>query len=253
MTFTLLPAIDVADGRVTRLPKSATVIETLRDPLAAALAWQTTGAEWIHLVDLDAAFGRGSNAALLEGVIKEVSTNVQLSGGIRDDASLSVALSSGCARVVLATEALEDEAWCCQALADHGDRLAIALDVRVIKQADGSDHHCLVARGTKTEIGDLWQVLAWLDAAGASRLIVTDIDRDGSLKGPNLDLYRAIGSVTRSPVIASGGISSIADLITLAKITASNVNLEGSIVGKALYAGHFTLDAALNATRQVRT
>lgn len=252
MAFTLLPAVDVADGRAVRLVQGeANTKCTYGDPRDAALAWQAAGAEWIHLVDLDAAFGRGSNAELLAAVIGELDVRVELSGGIRDDASLERALSTGCARVNVGTAALEDPAWCARAIAAHGERVAVSLDVRVVEGPGGSTQHRLAARGGTTDGGDLWETLARLDRDRCARYVVTDVSRDGMLRGPDVELYRAVTRATTAPVIASGGISSIGDLVVLAEAAAAGANLEGSIVGKALYAGRFTLPEALGAMRRI--
>lgn len=251
MTFTLLPAVDVANGQAVRLVQGDAGSETSHGAaLDAALTWQAAGAEWIHLVDLDAAFGRGSNADLLEAVIGELDVHVELSGGICDDASLARALSTGCARVILGTVALEKPAWCARAIAAHGNRVAVALDVRLVENPDGSMRQVLAARGGTHDGGDLWETLAGLDGNGCARYVVTDVSRDGTLRGPNLDLYRAVTQATTSSVIASGGVATIADLVALAEVAAAGANLEGSIVGKALYAGQFTLPEALEAVRR---
>ncbi len=235
----LLPAVDVADGQAVRLVQGAAGSETsYGDPLAAALAWQQAGTEWIHLVDLDAAFGRGSNRELLASVIERLDVAVELSGGIRDDASLAAALGTGCRRVNLGTAALEDPEWCRQVIAEHGDRIAVGLDVR------GTT---LAARGWTEEGGDLWEVLERLERDGCARYVVTDVTKDGTLQGPNLDLLRAVCERTDRPVVASGGISSLADLEALSALVPLGV--EGAIIGKALYAGAFTLVEALAATR----
>jgi phosphoribosylanthranilate isomerase len=239
VSFVLLPAVDVADGQAVRLVQGAAGTETgYGDPLQAALTWQEAGAEWVHLVDLDAAFGRGSNAELLAGVVGRLDVAVELSGGIRDDESLARALSTGCARVNLGTAALEDPAWCSRAIAEHGDRVAVGLDVRITDKG-----HRLAARGWTTDGGDLWETLARLDADGCPRYVVTDVSKDGTLGGPNLELLREVCKATEAPVIASGGVSTLADLVALAGLAAEGV--EGSIVGKALYAGRFTLRDAL--------
>ncbi|NLE72798.1 MAG: bifunctional 1-(5-phosphoribosyl)-5-((5-phosphoribosylamino)methylideneamino)imidazole-4-carboxamide isomerase/phosphoribosylanthranilate isomerase PriA [Actinomycetales bacterium] len=232
----LLPAVDVADGRAVRLVQGEAGTETAYgDPLRAALDWQAGGAEWIHLVDLDAAFGRGSNADLLAEVVAAVDVRVEVSGGIRDDASLERALASGAARVNLGTAALEDPEWTARAIARYGDQVAVGLDVR------GTT---LAARGWTREGGDLWEVLARLDDAGCARYVVTDVTKDGTLRGPNLDLLRAVCARTSAPVIASGGVSSLDDLAALRELVPLGV--EGAIVGKALYAGAFTLPEALD-------
>jgi len=235
----LLPAVDVAGGQAVRLVQGEAGSETgYGDPLAAALDWQLGGAEWIHLVDLDAAFGRGSNAALLADVAAELAgkgVKVELSGGIRDDASLERALATGATRVNLGTAALEDPEWTAQVIASHGPAIAVGLDVR------GTT---LAARGWTQEGGDLWEVLARLDDAGCARYVVTDVTKDGTLRGPNLDLLREVCARTHAPVVASGGISSLADLEALRSLVPLGV--EGAIVGKALYAGAFTLPQALD-------
>ena len=237
MTLELLPAVDVADGQAVRLVQGAAGSETAYgDPLDAALAWQNDGAEWVHLVDLDAAFGRGSNAELLASVVGRLDVKVELSGGIRDDESLTRALSTGCARVNIGTAALEDPEWCDRVVAEYGDRVAIGLDVR---------GRTLSARGWTRDGGDLYEVLARLDKAGASRYVVTDITKDGTMRGPNLDLLREVCAATDKPVIASGGVSTLDDLRALA--TLEPVGVEGVIAGKALYAGAFTVRQALEA------
>jgi len=206
------------------------------DPVEAALAWQDAGAEWVHLVDLDAAFGRGQNRELLATVVGRLDVAVEMSGGIRDDDSLRAALATGCARVNVGTAALENPDWCRRAIGEHGDRVAVGLDVR------GTT---LAARGWTQEGGDLWETLARLDADGCSRYVVTDVARDGTLTGPNLELLTQVCARTDRPVVASGGVSSIDDLRALASL--QPLGVEGAIVGKALYAGAFTLQEALTA------
>jgi len=235
MSLTLLPAVDVAGGVAVRLVQGAAGTETsYGDPLAAALAWQRAGARWVHLVDLDAAFGRGSNAELLAGVVRRLDLRVELSGGVRDDASLRAALATGAARVNIGTAALEDPAWCDAVVGEYGDRVAVGLDVR---------GRTLSARGWTRDGGDLYEVLARLDRAGCARYVVTDIRRDGTMTGPNLDLLREVCAHTGAPVIASGGVSTLDDLVALAGL--APLGVEGAIVGKALYAGAFTLEQAL--------
>jgi phosphoribosyl isomerase A len=235
--LTLLPAVDVASGQAVRLVQGAAGTETgYGAPLAAALAWQEAGAQWVHLVDLDAAFGRGSNAALLADVIGRLDVAVELSGGIRDDASLAAALATGCARVVIGTAALENPGWVRGIIAEHGDRIAVGLDVR------GTT---LAARGWTAEAGELFDVLGRLNAEGCQRYVVTDVAKDGMMTGPNLELLRRVCARTDRPVIASGGVSSLADLLAIAELTPLGV--DGVIIGKALYAGAFTLPQALAA------
>lgn len=232
----LLPAVDVVDGQAVRLVQGEAGSETgYGDALEAALAWQHDGAEWVHLVDLDAAFGRGSNRELLKRVVNQLDIKVELSGGIRDDASLEAALDLGAHRVNLGTAALEDPEWTAAAIARYGDKIAVGLDVR------GTT---LAARGWTEDGGDLWEVLQRLEDVGCSRYVVTDVTKDGTLRGPNLELLQQVLERTSRPVVASGGISSLDDLAVLRQLVPAG--LEGAIVGKALYAGAFTLPQALD-------
>lgn len=234
--LSLLPAVDVADGQAVRLVQGEAGTETsYGSPLDAAGQFEDAGAEWIHLVDLDAAFGRGSNYDLLRQVTKSLSIKVELSGGIRDTDGLERALDTGAERVNIGTAALENPAWTADAIATYGDRIAIGLDVR------GTT---LAARGWTEDGGDLWEVLAQLEEANCARYVVTDVTKDGTLRGPNADLLRQICQRTDRPVIASGGISSLDDIAALRELVADGV--EGAIVGKALYAGKFTLTEALD-------
>jgi 1-(5-phosphoribosyl)-5-[(5-phosphoribosylamino)methylideneamino] imidazole-4-carboxamide isomerase/N-(5'phosphoribosyl)anthranilate isomerase len=236
----LLPAVDVKDGRAVRLVQGELDAETAYgNPLEVALEFQAAGAEWLHLVDLDAAFGRGENSALLAEVVGKLDIKVELSGGIRDDETLKRALATGCRRVNLGTAALENPEWTAQVIAEYGDRIAVGLDVR---------GHVLAARGWTKEGGDLFETIERLERDGCSRYVVTDVTKDGTLKGPNLELLKEVCAVTKQPVVASGGISSLDDIAALAALNASGV--EGAIVGKALYAGAFTLQQALELTKR---
>ena len=238
--LTLLPAVDVTGGRAVQLVQGVAGSERVYgDPVEAALRWQEQGAGWLHLVDLDAAFRRGSNAEVLARVVDAVSLRVEMSGGIRDDASLAAALDTGCARVNVGTAALEDPVWCGSAIAAHGDRVAVGLDVRV--GADGV--HRLAARGWTTEGGLLEETLARLDGDGCARYVVTDVGRDGMLQGVNTALLAHVCGLTEAPVVASGGIATLDDIAALAGMTGDGV--EGAIVGTALYEGAFTLPDAL--------
>ncbi len=239
----LLPAVDVANGEAVRLVQGEAGSETgYGSPRDAALAWQQAGAEWVHLVDLDAAFGKGSNRDLIAGVIGELDVKVELSGGIRDDDSLKAALATGCARVNIGTAAIENPEWCARVLGEYGDRIAVGLDVKLI---DGEWR--LRGRGWVTDGGDLWEVLERLERDGCSRYVVTDVSKDGTLTGPNLDLLAQVANAAEAPVVASGGISELADLVAIAGLVEDGV--EGAIIGKALYAGRFTLPEALAAVR----
>ncbi|AWB90546.1 bifunctional 1-(5-phosphoribosyl)-5-((5-phosphoribosylamino)methylideneamino)imidazole-4-carboxamide isomerase/phosphoribosylanthranilate isomerase PriA [Salinibacterium hongtaonis] len=236
--LTLFPAVDVSDGKAVRLTRGEAGSETsYGDPVAAAEAWASQGAEWIHLVDLDAAFGRGSNQATIKKVVRQVrgTLNVELSGGIRDDRSLEAALATGAKRLNLGTAALENPEWAAHVIAEYGDAIAIGLDVR------GTT---LATRGWTKEGGDLWSVMERLEDAGCSRYVVTDVTKDGTMQGPNVALLREVLAHTPKPVIASGGISSLDDLIALRELVP--LGLEGAIVGKALYNGAFTLGEALD-------
>ena len=236
MSLILLPAVDVVDGKAVRLVQGQAGSETdYGSALDAAMTWQRDGAEWIHLVDLDAAFGRGSNRDLLAEVVGKLDVAVELSGGIRDDDSLTAALATGCARVNLGTAALENPEWAADVIGRYGDVIAVGLDVR------GTT---LAARGWTQEGGDLWEVLARLEDAGCARYVVTDVTKDGTLKGPNLELLREVMGRTSRPVVASGGISNLDDIAALRELVP--LGLEGAIVGKALYAGAFTLIEALD-------
>jgi phosphoribosylanthranilate isomerase len=231
----LLPAVDVADGQAVRLVQGeADSATSFGDPMEAALDWQSGGADWIHLVDLDAAFGRGTNREILAEVTGRLDINVELSGGIRDDESLRAALATGCRRVNLGTAALEDPEWTARVIGEFGDRIAVGLDVR------GTT---LAARGWTREGGDLWETLERLERDGCTRYVVTDVTKDGTLRGPNVELLQQMCERTDKPVIASGGISSLADLEALRALVSDGV--EGAIVGKALYAGAFTLPQAI--------
>ncbi|MDE2409159.1 MAG: bifunctional 1-(5-phosphoribosyl)-5-((5-phosphoribosylamino)methylideneamino)imidazole-4-carboxamide isomerase/phosphoribosylanthranilate isomerase PriA [Actinomycetales bacterium] len=232
----LLPAVDVADGKAVRLTQGEAGSETdYGDPLEAAQQWINAGAEWIHLVDLDAAFGRGNNRDVITRVVNaSTGVKIELSGGIRDDASLEAALEAGATRVNLGTAALEDPEWTERVIAKHGDKIAVGLDVR------GTT---LAARGWTKEGGDLWEVLARLEAAGCARYVVTDVTKDGTLRGPNLELLKQVMEKTSKPVVASGGISSLQDIADLYALV--ELGLEGAILGKSLYAGRFTLEEAL--------
>jgi phosphoribosylanthranilate isomerase len=233
----LLPAVDVSEGRAVQLVQGVAGSERVfGEPVESALRWQQGGADWVHLVDLDAAFGRGHNRELLTKVVASLDIDVELSGGIRDDDSLAAALRTGCRRVNIGTAALEDPDWCARVIAEHGDQVAIGLDVR------GTT---LAARGWTRDGGDLHEVLARLDREGCARYVVTDVNKDGMLQGPNLDLLRDVCSRTEAPVVASGGVSTIDDLLAIATLVDDGV--EGAIIGTALYTGAFTIEDALEA------
>jgi 1-(5-phosphoribosyl)-5-[(5-phosphoribosylamino)methylideneamino] imidazole-4-carboxamide isomerase/N-(5'phosphoribosyl)anthranilate isomerase len=235
----LLPAVDVRGGKAVRLVRGELSAETqYGEPLEAALAFQDAGADWIHLVDLDAAFGTGNNHEILREVISKLSLKVELSGGIRDEETLARALATGCERVNLGTAALESPEWTASVISRFGERIAVGLDVR---------GRTLAARGWTKEGGDLYETLERLDREGCARYVVTDVNKDGTLQGPNVELLKSVCEMTDRPVIASGGVSSLDDLIKLRELVADGV--EGAIVGKALYAGAFTLEEALRVTR----
>ncbi|MBK8446264.1 MAG: bifunctional 1-(5-phosphoribosyl)-5-((5-phosphoribosylamino)methylideneamino)imidazole-4-carboxamide isomerase/phosphoribosylanthranilate isomerase PriA [Micropruina sp.] len=235
--LTLLPAVDVQNGQAVQLTQGVAGSEKVfGDPLAAALRWQQAGATWLHLVDLDAAFGRGSNADAIAAITAELTLNVELSGGIRDDASLGRALATGCRRVNIGTAALENPQWCERIIGEHGDRIGIAIDVKGTR---------LAARGWVREGGDWAEAVDRLSAAGCATFVVTDVKSDGMLSGPNLDLLRAVAARTDAEVIASGGIAQLDDLRALRELVP--LGITGAIIGTALYVGHFTLSDALDA------
>ena len=235
-TLQLLPAVDVTGGKAVQLVQGvAGSGKQYGEPIEAALEWQRQGAQWLHLVDLDAAFGRGTNHELLAEVVGKVDMRVEISGGIRDDESLERALASGAQRVNIGTAALENPDWCDRVCGEYGDRVAIGLDVK-----DGR----LAARGWTREGGELFETLERLERAGCERYVVTDVRSDGTLSGPNLELLRSVCAATAKPVIASGGVSSLDDLRALAGLTGDGV--EGAIVGTALYERNFTVAEALN-------
>jgi len=235
MSLILLPAVDVKDGKAVRLVQGELSRESSYGaPIDAALDFQNSGAQWLHLVDLDAAFGIGSNHEILAEVIGKLDIKVELSGGIRDDASLERALATGCARINLGTAALENPDWTSLVIKKYGERIAVGLDVR---------GHTLAARGWTKEGGDLFETLARLDRDGCARYVVTDVAKDGTMQGPNLNLLREVAEATKAPIIASGGVSTLDDIRALRSLT--DIGIEGSIVGKAIYARAFTLEEAL--------
>lgn len=237
----LLPAVDITEGRAVQLAQGVAGSERVYgDPVAAARRWQDAGAEWLHLVDLDAAFGRGTNRELQAEIVGALDIKVEMSGGIRDDESLEAALATGCTRVNIGTAALEQPEWCAKVIAEHGDRVAIGLDVR---------GRTLAARGWTREGGDLYEVLARLDSEGCARYVVTDVNKDGMLAGPNLQLLRDVCAVTAAPVVASGGVTTLDDIRALMDLVPFGV--EGAIAGTALYEGRFTLEDALALTQGV--
>jgi phosphoribosyl isomerase A len=234
----LLPAVDVKDGQAVQLVQGVDGSEKrFGDPIEAALRWQEAGAEWIHLVDLDAAFGHGNNRALQAEIVGKLDIQVEMSGGIRDDDSLEAAMVTGCRRVNIGTAALEQPEWCARAIATYGDRVAVGLDVR---------GRTLAARGWTQEGGDLYVTLARLDGEGCARYVVTDVNKDGMLQGPNLQLLRDVCDATDRPVVASGGVTTLDDIRALMELVP--VGVEGAIAGTALYTGQFTLEDALALT-----
>lgn len=239
MSFTVLPAVDVVDGQAVRLDQGEAGTEkNYGAPLDAALQWQEEGADWLHFVDLDAAFGRGSNHELMAEITKTLSINVELTGGIRDDATLQRALATGAKRVNIGTAALEDPDWAAEAIAKHGDKIAVDIAVR-----EENGEWRTKGRGWTSDGGDLWEVLEFFDSAGCARFVVTDVSKDGTLAGPNMDLLREVSAATDAAVTASGGVSALADLVEIARY--ADEGIDSVIVGKALYEKRFTLRDAL--------
>lgn len=237
--LTLLPAVDVRDGKAVRLRQGESGSETdYGSPLEAARTWLRSGAEWIHLVDLDAAFGTGDNRAELRSIVSELGdrVHIEMSGGVRDDDSLQAALDAGASRVNIGTAALENPEWTAKVIGRYGDRVAIGLDVR---------GHTLAARGWTREGGDLFETMKTLDDVGCSRYVVTDVTRDGMMQGPNIDLLREVAERSEAKITASGGISTLDDLRAIAEL--NDLGVDSAILGKSLYAGAFTLEQALEA------
>ena len=245
MTFTLLPAVDVSQGQAVRLDKGEAGTETSYGaPRDAALKWQSHGAQWLHFVDLDAAFGRGSNHEQMANITAELGINVELSGGIRDDAAVEQALATGAQRINIGTAALEQPEWIEDILARYGDKVAVDLAVR----EEGGEWRT-AGNGWVSDGGDLWEVLERLDAAGCQRFVVTDVSKDGTLSGPNIELLREVAMATEAKITASGGISSVEDLRELALY--ENEGIDSAIIGKAFYEGKFSLEEALAAVAEV--
>ena len=239
MTFTLLPAVDVVDGQAVRLNQGAAGTEkSYGSPLDAAKKWQNDGATWLHFVDLDAAFGRGSNHEFMADIIAQLDIHVELTGGIRDDATLERALATGARRVNIGTAALENPEWIAQAIATHGDKIAVDIAALLV---DGEWR--TRSRGWVDDGGDLWEILERLDSQGCQRFVVTDVSKDGTLAGPNIDLLREVAQATDAKIVASGGIAQLSDITELAKY--EDEGIDSAIIGKALYEGRFTLPEAL--------
>jgi 1-(5-phosphoribosyl)-5-[(5-phosphoribosylamino)methylideneamino] imidazole-4-carboxamide isomerase/N-(5'phosphoribosyl)anthranilate isomerase len=231
----ILPAIDVKDGVAIRLTKGELDNQSkYGDPLEVAGEFVKSGVNWIHLVDLDAAFGLGNNFEILDSIIKSVDIKIQLSGGITDDESLNRALTTNCSRINLGTAALENPEWVESVIKKHGDKIAVALDV---------DGKVLSPRGGSKSGGDLFQMITRLDKSGCARYVLTDVNRDGALSGPNLELLKEVTSFTKTPIVASGGVSSLSDVKALMQLTDQGV--EAVIIGKGLYTGAFTLAQVL--------
>ena len=231
----IFPAIDVKDGVAIRLTKGELNNQSkYGDPLEVANQFVKSGVNWIHLVDLDAAFGIGDNSEILALIIKNINIKIQLSGGIKDEQSLNKALATGCSRINIATSALEQLEWVESVIHKHGDKVCVSLDV---------NGKVLSPRGSNKSGEDLFQVITRLDKAGCARYVLTDVNRDGALNGPNLELLKEVTSFTKTPIVASGGVSSLNDVKSLMQLT--NQGVEAVIIGKALYTGAFTLTQAL--------
>ena len=239
MSFTVLPAVDVVDGQAVRLDQGEAGTEkNYGAPLDAALQWQEEGADWLHFVDLDAAFGRGSNHELMAEITSKLSINVELTGGIRDDVTLERALATGAKRINIGTAALENPDWAAEAIAKHGEKIAVDIAVR-----EENGEWRTKGRGWTSDGGDLWEVLEFFDSAGCACFVVTDVSKDGTLAGPNLDLLREVSAATDAAVTASGGVSTLKDIAEIARYT--DEGIDSVIVGKALYEKRFTLREAL--------
>nr|4AXK_A Chain A, 1-(5-PHOSPHORIBOSYL)-5-((5'-PHOSPHORIBOSYLAMINO) METHYLIDENEAMINO)IMIDAZOLE-4-CARBOXAMIDE ISOMERASE [Corynebacterium efficiens]4AXK_B Chain B, 1-(5-PHOSPHORIBOSYL)-5-((5'-PHOSPHORIBOSYLAMINO) METHYLIDENEAMINO)IMIDAZOLE-4-CARBOXAMIDE ISOMERASE [Corynebacterium efficiens] len=245
MTFTILPAVDVVNGQAVRLDQGEAGTEkSYGTPLESALRWQEQGAEWLHFVDLDAAFNRGSNHELMAEITRQLDIKVELTGGIRDDASLERALATGATRVNIGTAALEKPEWIADVIRRHGEKIAVDIAVRLENGEWRTKGNGWVSDG-----GDLWEVLERLDSQGCSRFVVTDVSKDGTLTGPNVDLLRDVAAATDAPIVASGGISTLEDVLGLAKY--QDEGIDSVIIGKALYEHRFTLAEALEAVEKL--
>ena len=249
----LLPAVDVANGlAVTHRTSAGGDAGAGISALDACLRWVEAGADWIHLVDLDAAFGRGSNTALLAQVIADLarlhpSVSVQWSGGVSSADDVERALAAGAKRVNLGAGALKDLAATTALVGRFGRHLNVCLDVSAASAAPSADLAAYVVhpRGQGGPVGPLEPILAALNEAGTGAYVVTDRVRDGALSGPNLPLLGALSGATSAQVIASGGVSCAGDIAALQDLAASHPNLCGVILGKALYTGQIALKALL--------
>ena len=237
--FTVLPAVDVTGGAAVR--RSRGVVDSGASwgpPAQVVRAFAGVGAAWVHLGDLDRAYGRGDNDSVIRETIRGAGVDVELSGGVRDAQSLRNALEMGPARVNIATQALADMDFVCGAVRDLGPRAAVCLDV---------EGERLRARGGGRG-GGLWEAIDALNRAGARLLVVTDVHRDGMMAGSNIELLQRVSGATDAGILASGGVDSLDDLRALAAVD----GVEGAIVGKALYEGAFTLGEALEAVWEAR-
>jgi phosphoribosylformimino-5-aminoimidazole carboxamide ribotide isomerase/phosphoribosylanthranilate isomerase len=245
MTFTILPAVDVVNGQAVRLDQGEAGTEkSYGTPVESALRWQEQGAEWLHFVDLDAAFNRGSNHEMMAEITQKLDIKVELTGGIRDDASLERALATGASRVNIGTAALEKPEWIADVIKRYGDKIAVDIAVRLEEGQWRTKGNGWVSDG-----GDLWEVLERLDSQGCARFVVTDVSKDGTLTGPNVDLLREVAAATDAPIVASGGISTLDDVLELAKY--QDEGIDSVIIGKALYEHRFTLTEALDAVAKL--
>jgi phosphoribosyl isomerase A len=236
--LTLYPAVDIKDGRAVRLTQGRADEETVydADPVAAAQRFADAGTPWLHVVDLDAAFtGEPRNRHLIAAIVEATGCRVQASGGVRTVADVEASLGYGAERVVIGTMALTDPGFVADVLDRVGPRIAIGLDAR------GTT---LQARGWTEEAGDLFDALERFTAMGVPRFVYTDVAKDGMLEGPNVEMLAKVADATTAAVTASGGVSSLDDLRTLA---ACHPRVDAAIVGKALYSGAFTLEEALGA------
>jgi phosphoribosylanthranilate isomerase len=232
----LYPAVDIKDGKAARLIKGQlNTTENFGDPAEVVNQFIDAGSKWIHLVDLDAAFGTGNNRNQIKEITSITDISFQLSGGINNQQTLDFALTTAAKQINLATSALLDLQWVEQVLKSHGDKLSISLDV-------AADTNQLIARGSGQNLGDLNLMIENLNAIGCTRFIITDIETDGALSGPNFDLLKKVSDKTEASIISSGGVGSIDDLIQLRQM-----QIDGVVLGKALYSGQIDLISALSA------
>lgn len=242
----IIPAIDLRAGKCVRLVEGKLDRETIYsdDPAAVARIWENSGAQLLHIVDLDGAFaGSPRNLDTIGSIISAISIPVQVGGGIRDLGTVENLLQMGVARVILGTVAIQKPVLVAEAVERFGDRIIVGIDARNGKVA-------IEGWGLTAE-KDVQELAAEVSRMGVTRVIFTDISRDGTLKGPNLKAVKKLAQSSRLRIIASGGVSTIKDIEALK--TLESLGVEGVIVGKALYAGTVDIFDALAVAEEKRS